>query len=193
VPSTVATVPERETIASECAECGRSLEAGETWQFMFADALGRGAVAFCPECAEQVRREIRSSMAFEGKLVGRAITGVLGERIPPNEPGWEMDPVDEPLYRETYGKTDLIDWRLNALFVEIEGIGWLFFHHGGMRPLDPNAEPDVWQVSPGDAPPSLTTLVGANITGIRLSITPVPRSAVGGGHGRGCTPGRTPR
>jgi hypothetical protein len=157
-------MPEPGTIARDltCAECGRSLEAGETWQFMFADGRGRGAIAFCPECAGQVRREIRSSMAFKDKLVGRAITGVLGERIPPDEfvPG--MYPEDEPLH----GETDLIDWRLNALFVEIEGIGWLFFHNGGMRLLDPTAEPDVWQVSPDDAPPPLAALVGATISGI---------------------------
>jgi hypothetical protein len=140
---------------------------------MYADGLGRGGVAMCPECAERTRRSDESSMAFLENLVGRVITGVLGERTPAEEfvPG--MYPEDEPLY----GKTDLIDWPLNALFVEIEGIGWLFFHNGGMRPRDPTAEPDVWQVSLDDAPPSLAALVGATIVGITplYAFPPGPR------------------
>src|SRR5215475_14476072 len=100
-----------------CADCGRSPEAGETWQVMHADALGRGGFAMCPECAERFRRDNESSMAFRENLAGRALTGVLGDRLPPDEfvPG--TYPEDEPLY----GKTDLIDWLLNAVFVEIEG------------------------------------------------------------------------
>ena len=126
---------------------------------MYADGLGRGGVATCPECAERTRRGHESSIAFEESLVGRVMTGVLAERTPSDEfvPG--MYPEDELLY----GKTDLIDWRLNAVFVELEDIGWLFFHNGGMRSLDPTAEPDVWQVSPDDAPPSVAALVGATI------------------------------
>ena len=48
-------VREPEEIAADltCAECGRSLRAGETWQILFADKIARESVIYCPECAER--------------------------------------------------------------------------------------------------------------------------------------------
>ena len=110
-------------------------------------------------------------------LLGRTITGVIGERTLPDlfiegGPGLKsMYPWSERLY----GKSDLVYWHLNQLSVEIEGLGWIEFKWGYgfegavARPDEGwylHGEGASWRVSSIDAPPPLAALVGATISGI---------------------------
>ena len=112
-----------------------------------------------------------------GKLVGRRITRVVGERTLPDY-FIEGGPGLKSLYpwsERLYGRTDLVYWHLNQLWLEIDARGWVLFKWGygfelGLEGPDEgwylHGEGATWRVSPLDAPPPFAALVGATITGI---------------------------
>ena len=109
-------------------------------------------------------------------LVGRVITGALGERALPDRieggPG-----VVERRDESPYADSDLIYWHLlPGLWVEVEGVGWIFFMPGmdsftlDVRRPEPGwfvYPNEQWRVSSMDAPAPLAALVDSTITAVK--------------------------